>query len=159
MSFFSELPGKQDKDAELMKKYMDQLIGRVKSYVRTVDAEGGKSVSLLVEYNSYDGDIYCVLKSKHDEMQQLVGKYIPDSVICPSKTGSFRMEEFPFPMSQVIEEIKKELNLLGCEKYNVSIVSVPIYKHPYVGLFDKRVNFNRYVEDGFCETIEIDLYW
>ena len=158
MSFFSELPGRQDKNAELMNFYMSKLMGSVTNYVRQIDAEGGKRVSLLVVYNSYDHDMYCKLKSKHDELQQLVGKYIPNSQIIPS-IASFEMDKFPFPMSQVIMEIKKRLSQLGSEKNNVSIVTVPTYTHPNYGLFDKKPNRNKIKVDGSCQTIEIDLYW
>lgn len=159
MSFFSELPGKQDKNAELLIFYMNKLIGSVKNYVRNIDSEGGKSASLLVVYNSYDNDIYCKLKSKHEEMQQLVGKHLPSSIILPSQLGSFGMEEFPFPMSQVITEIKNQLSLLGSKKNIVNIVTVPVYRHPYIGMFDKRTNYYKLKRDGACETIEIDLFW
>ena len=72
---------------------------------------------------------------------------------------SFEMDKFPFPMSQVVIEIKKRLSQLGSEKNNVSIVTVPTYTHPNYGLFDKKPNRNKIKVDGSCQTIEIDLYW
>ena len=159
MSFFSELPGKQDKDTKLMDYYMSKLIGSVMTCVRDIDAEGGKSINLLVVYNSYDRDIYCINKSRHEAMQQFIGKYISNGQTIPSILGSFYMETFPFPASQVIIEIKKRLSLLGSHKNNVSIVTIPIYGHPYEGLFDKRINYHKLLVEGSCETIEIDLFW
>ena len=159
MSFFSDLPGKQDKTAELMNSYINKLIRSLQQCVRDIDAKGGKSANLLVVYNSYDHDLYCISKSKHEKMQLFIGKHIPDSQQIPSILGGFGMEEFPFPASQVVMEVKKELSSLGSKSNNVGVVTIPTYGHPYRGLFDKRLDYNRLKVTGSCETIEIDLFW
>ena len=159
MSFFSELPGKQDNTTELMDIYMKKLIGSVQQCVRNIDAKGGKSANLLVVYNSYDHNLYCISKSKHEEMQLFIGKHIPESQQIPSILGVFGMEEFPFPTSQVVIEVKRRLGILGSKNNNVGVVTIPTYGHPNRGLFDKRSDYNRLKVIGSCETIEIDLFW
>lgn len=159
MSFFDELTGKHDNNTELLDFYMNKLMRSLQDCVRYIDAKGENSAKLLVVYNSYDRNIYCIYKSEHEKMQLLINKHISSSQRIPSVKGTFGMEDFPYPTSQVVMEIKKRLSLLGSKNNSVNIVTTPIYGHPNIGLFDKRPDFNRLKVLGSCRTIEIDLFW
>ena len=160
MSFFSELPGKRQEapNEAYAKILLQRLSSNIQTHVRNTDAQGKRQVRLLVVYNDYDNDIYSVLASKHKEMETLLGKHLKD-VMIPSKKGSFGMEDFPIPVSRFVKMIEENLVSLGSKYHRVSIVIVPTYGHPDVGIFDKRLNTYKLVQKGSCETIEIDLKW
>lgn len=151
MSFFEELNNKSTKPSYL--DYIaNKLIDSVKDAIRSENQKGKRRVSLLVVNNDYDKTMYCIYSEPHFNKVNIPGSG-------SLHLGSFEMDKLQVPITSLIDTIKNQLSIMGGRDYKVDLCRVPIYTHPYRGLFDKRVDDSRIVEKGYEETIRIEVNW
>ena len=165
MGMISELEALRKKEFDdAVNKFKWDVIGALRSRVKSELRAGKKNASILVVHNSYDRDWYGIDANEYEKLQIIVGDRtrikVPANSIERTNIGSFDMEakDSIMTLEESVEVITNALKQEEFRTCNVEIVTVPVYGYAKPFFFDAP-NDLRIQLDGFERTIRIDVAW